>query len=129
LARKKTPPISDHDREVVGRLLRDLRKAAGYRSVEALSALPACPAARQTIYAYERGGLTPSLQQFLELVGFTVLEAPRLDGAKPVEDLRAQGVAAIMRALSLPAYHVTKAMELAARMQPATTANRRKRGA
>jgi len=127
VARKKTPPISDHDREVVGRLLRDLRRAAGYRSVEAMSALSACPAARQTIYAYERGGLTPNLQQFLELVRFTVLEAPRADGAKPVDDLRAQGVAAVMRALSLPVYHMTDAMELVARMQPAPAGGRRKK--
>jgi hypothetical protein len=127
VARKKTPPISDHDREVVGRLLRDLRRAAGYRSVEAISALPGCPAARQTIYAYERGGLTPNLQQFLELVGFTVLQAPRADGAKPVEDLRAQGVAAIIRALSLSAYHVSGAMDLVARMQPASAVSRRKK--
>jgi DNA-binding XRE family transcriptional regulator len=28
---------------------------------------PGCPAARQTIHAYERGGLTPSLKQFLEV--------------------------------------------------------------
>jgi hypothetical protein len=126
VARKKTPPISENDREVIGRLLRDLRRAAGYRSVEAISALPACPAARQTIYAYERGGLTPNLQQFLELVGFTVLVAPRADGAKPVEDLRAQGVAAIMRALTLRAYHVADAMELVARMQPAPAQGRKK---
>ena len=34
-----------------------------------------CPASRQTIYQYERGGLTPSLAQFLDLVG--VLRAAR----------------------------------------------------
>jgi hypothetical protein len=28
---------------------------------------PGCPAARQTIHAYERGGLTPSRKQFLEV--------------------------------------------------------------
>jgi predicted transcriptional regulator len=127
VARKKTPPISDHDREVVGRLLRDLRKAAGYRSVESMSALPDCPAARQTIYAYERGGLTPNLQQFLELVEFTVLAAPSVDAAKPAEDLRAQGVAAVMRALSLHAYHVTDAMDLVSRLQPASDGRRRKK--
>ena len=127
VARKKTPPISDHDREVVGRLLRDLRRAAGYRSVEALSTLPSCQASRQTIYAYERGGLTPNLQQFLELVDFTVLEAPRTDAAKPADDLRMQGVAAVMRALSLPVYHVSEALDLVARMQPAPTVGRRRR--
>ena len=74
---------------------------------------PACPASRQTIYAYERGGLVPSLPQFLELVEFYVLEAPpTATGAKPEADLRAQGVAAVTRALTLPAYHVTQAHEL-----------------
>lgn len=118
VARKKQPPISDEDREVVGRLLREVRRAAGYRSVETAAVVAGCPAARQTIYGYERGGFTPSLSQFLELVAFYVLDAPAAD-AKPTEDLHAHGVAAVVRALSLPAYHVTEAMELIARMQPA----------
>ena len=120
MARKKQPPISDRDREVIGALLRDVRRAAGYRSAESATGVPGCPASRQTIYAYERGGLVPSLPQFLELVAFYVLEAPMFEaaGAKAEEDLRAQGVAAVTRALSLPAYHVTEAMDLVARMQP-----------
>jgi hypothetical protein len=128
VARKKQPPISDEDREVIGRLLRDVRRAAGYRSVEAVAALPGCPAARQTIYSYERGGFVPSLAQFLELVEFYVLEAPA-EGAKPDEDLRAQGVAAVVRALDLPAYHVTEAMDLVARMQPTARPRRRRKAA
>src|SRR5437867_602568 len=93
MARKKSPPISAEDRRVVGRMLRDLRRAAGYASVEAASVRKTCPAAQQTIYAYERGGLTPSLPQFLELVEFYVLRAAVTgDGAKPESDLRAQGV-------------------------------------
>ena len=102
----------------MGGLLRELRKAAGYRSVDAAAAVAGAPSSRQTIYAYERGGLTPSLAQFLDLVEFYVLRAPRLDGAKADEDLRAQGVAAITRVLTLPVYHVAAAHDLAARMQP-----------
>ncbi len=124
VARTKQPPISDEDRRVVGALLRDLRRAAGYRSVEAASALPDAPSSRQTIYAYERGGLTPSLPQFLDLVEFYVLRAPPADGSKPEEDLRAQGVAAVTRALALPLYHVSAAHRLMAKMQPGS---RRKR--
>ena len=127
MARKKTPPISDHDREVVGRLLRELRRSAGYRSVESASSLTGCPASRQTIYAYERGGLTPNLQQFLELIEFYALRAPSTDGAKPEEDLRTQGVAAVMRALALPVYHVAEAMDLVERLQPVPSEDRRKR--
>lgn len=127
MARKRTPPISDADRKVIGRLLRELRRAVGFRSVEAASATPRCPASRQTIYSYERGGLTPSLKQFLELVEFYVLDAPRGEGAKPDEDVRAQGVAAVTRALTLPAYHVTDAMALVARMQPSEAEGRRRR--
>ena len=127
MARKKTPPISAEDREVVGRLLRDLRRAAGYRSVEGASAVPRCPASRQTIYAYERGGLTPNLQQFLDLAEFFVLRAPHPDGAKPEDDLRAQAVAAVTRALSLRVYHIAEAWELVGRLQPATSRPRRKR--
>ena len=118
MARKKHTPISDADRAVVGGLLRDLRRAAGYRSVESASRESACPASRQTIYAYERGGLTPSLPQFLELAKFYVLSPSGGEGAKPEEDLRSQGVAAVTRVLELPAYHVTAARELIARMQP-----------
>jgi hypothetical protein len=119
VARKKQPPISDADRAVVGGLLRDLRRAAGYRSVESASRETECPASRQTIYAYERGGLTPSLPQFLELVEFYVLRrSSGRDGSKAEPDLRAQGVAAVTRVLELPAYHVTAARDLIARMQP-----------
>jgi DNA-binding XRE family transcriptional regulator len=118
VARTKRPPISAEDRRVVGALLRDLRKGAGYRSVEAAAALAGAPASRQTIYAYERGGLTPSLAQFLDLVEFYVLRAPHNDGAKAENDLRAQGIAAVTRVLDLPLYHVAAARELVSRMQP-----------
>jgi hypothetical protein len=118
VARTKQPPISAEDRRAIGGLLRDLRRAAGYRSVESVAAVDAAPSSRQTIYAYERGGLTPSLPQFLDLVEFYVLEAPHRDGAKAEEDLRAQGVAAVARALALPLYHVAAAQDLIARMQP-----------
>jgi len=124
VARTKQPPKSDEDRRVVGGLLRELRKAAGYRSVDGAAALEGAPSSRQTIYAYERGGLTPSLAQFLDLVEFYVLRAPHLDGAKPEDDLRAQGVAAVTRVLTLPLYHVAAAQDLVARLQPGT---RRKR--
>jgi DNA-binding XRE family transcriptional regulator len=124
VARTKRPPISAEDRRVVGGLLRDLRRSAGYRSVEAAAVVPGAPSSRQTIYAYERGGLTPSLAQFLDLVEFYVLKAPHVDGGKPEEDVRAQGVAAVARALTLPAYHVAQAQALIARMQPGS---RRKR--
>jgi hypothetical protein len=120
VARKKQSPVSVQDRKVIGGLLRDIRRAAGYRSVESAAAMKGCPASRQTIYAYERGGLVPSLTQFLELVEFFVLEAPmpNAPGAKLGTDLRAHGVAAVTRVLTLPAYHVTRAMDLVARMQP-----------
>jgi len=108
----------------VGGLLRELRKAAGYRSVDAAAAVTGAPSSRQTIYAYERGGLTPSLAQFLDLVEFYVLRAPHLEGAKPEDDLRAQGVAAVTRVLTLPLYHVAAAQDLVAAMQPGV---RRKR--
>jgi hypothetical protein len=126
MARKKQPPVSTQDKQVIGGMLRDLRRAAGYRSVESAAGHDASPAARQTIYAYERGGLVPSLPQFLELVEFYVLEPT--DGREPAkapDDLRAQGVAAVTRALSLPAYHVTEAMDLVARMQPGPQPGRR----
>ena len=124
MARTKRPPIAADDRLVIGGLLRELRRAAGYRSVDAAAALRRCPASRQTIYQYERGAMTPSLAQFLELVGFFVLQAPPGDEAKAQQDLRAQGVAAVTRALELPAYHVVAARELIAAMQPASGTGR-----
>ena len=125
MARKKRAPISDADRREVGRLLRDLRRAVGYRSVESAAGTAGCPASRQTIYAYERGGLTPNLAQFLELVEFYALVAPRGDDAKADEDVRAQSVAAVTRALTLPAYHVTEALTLVGRLQPPADGRRR----
>jgi transcriptional regulator with XRE-family HTH domain len=91
---------------IIGALLRGLRRAAGYRAVQDAASASGFPAARQTIYAYERGGLTPSLQQFLDLVEFYALHPGAADHAKAEEDRRAQGVAAVTRALTLPAYHV-----------------------
>ena len=119
MARKKQPPISADDKELIGALLRGLRRSAGFRSVDMAAAREDCPAAMATIYSYERGDLTPSLAQFLELVEFYVLGAPpRPKGAKPDQDLRATGVVAVTRALTLPAYHVVDAHDLVARMQP-----------
>lgn len=117
MARKRHAPISDDDREIVGATLRDLRRAAGFRSVEAVAGTRGAPAARQTIYAYERGELTPSLPQFLELVEFYVLGGGG-NGAVPDAELRARGVAAVTRALQLPAYHVARAWDLVGRLLP-----------
>jgi DNA-binding XRE family transcriptional regulator len=119
VARKRQPPVSDADKRTIGGLLRQLRRAAGYRSVDRASEHGACPASKQTIYAYERGGLVPSLAQFLDLTEFYVVIAP-LDPpeAKPETDLRALGVAAVTRALDLPAYHVVDAHALVTTMQP-----------
>ncbi len=127
MARKSKPPVALEDAHAIGGLLRGLRRSAGYRAVQDAADQPACPAARQTIYAYERGGLVPSLQQFLELVEFYALKGDRRPAAKAPEDLRTQAVAAVVRALSLPAYHVTAAMDLIARLQP-PPAHRRRRG-
>jgi hypothetical protein len=120
MARKKHPEVSADDREIIGGLLRELRKGAGYRSVELVASIDDCPASRQTIYSYERGGLVPSLAQFLELVEFYVLHAPPTRSAKPETDLRALGVAAVARVLALSAYNLTRAWDLMARMQPET---------
>ncbi|CAN5663397.1 hypothetical protein BH18ACT17_BH18ACT17_00420 [soil metagenome] len=122
VARKKQAAISDADKSAIGALLRELRRSAGYRSAQAAAGAAACPASRQTIYSYERGGLVPSLAQFLELVEFYVLgpaPTPASAGDRKAEsDLRTLGVAAVARALTLPAYHVSQANELMARMQP-----------
>jgi transcriptional regulator with XRE-family HTH domain len=119
MARTKQPPVSRDDKRVIGSLLRDLRRAAGYRSVDAAARAKGCPSSKQTIYAYERGGLVPSLRQFLDLTEFYVLGAAGPDdGRKPESDLRARGVAAVARALTLPAYHVAAAGDLMERMQP-----------
>jgi hypothetical protein len=127
MARKKLQPIPREDARTVGALLRGLRRAAGYRAVQDAASAPGFPAARQTIYAYERGGLTPSLQQFLDLVEFYALN-PGPDGqGKPEEDRRAYAVAAITRALALPAYHVRRAYELTERLQPPLAEGRRRR--
>jgi DNA-binding XRE family transcriptional regulator len=125
VARKKLPPVAREDARAVGALLRSLRRSAGYRAVQDAASATGFPAARQTIYAYERGGLTPSLQQFLDLIEFYALHPGGADGAKAEEDLRAQAVAAVARALTLPAYHVKRAQELIERLQPALTEGRR----
>lgn len=122
MPRKKQVPVDAETAKRIGGLLRGLRRTAGFRAVRDAAARPGCPAAQQTIYAYERGGLVPSLKQFIELVEFYAL---RTEGA-PVE-VRYQGVAAMIAALSTPAYHVTEALDLVGRLQPPPAAGRRRR--
>lgn len=117
MARKKQPPISDADREVVGGLLRELRRASGYRSVERAAGTRGCPASRQTIYTYERGEATPTLAQFLELVRFYVVDAPIAE-PQARDLLGVRGVASVARALELRVFHVVQARELMSEMQP-----------
>ncbi len=66
----------------------------------------------------ERGGLVPSLKQFMELVEFYAFQAREDLPAAERRALRYQAVAAMVRALALPAYHVTGAFDLIARLQP-----------
>jgi hypothetical protein len=120
--RKKQEPIGVDTAKLIGGLLRGLRRAAGYRAVRDAAAQPGCPAAQQTIYAYERGGLVPSLKQLIELVEFYALESP---GAG--SDVRYQAVAALLAALSSPAYHIPEVFALIQRLQPPPTAGRRRR--
>jgi hypothetical protein len=122
LPRKKQEPIDAETAKRIGGLLRGIRRTAGYRAVKDAAQQPGCPAAQQTIYAYERGGLVPSLKQFMELVQFYCLET---EGA-PME-VRYQGVAAMVSALSTPAYHLTAAVDLIKRLQPPPAAGRRRR--
>jgi len=127
VARKKLTPVTREDARAIGALLRGLRRAAGYRAVQHAAAASGFPAARQTIYAYERGGLTPSLQQFLDLTAFYAEHPAPGDRAKAEEDLRAQAVAAVTRALTLRAYHVRQAYELMERLQPPLSEGRRRK--
>ena len=83
---------------------------------------PECPAAQQTIYAYERGGLVPSLKQFMDLVEFYSLQTETAP-----QQIRYQAVAAMVAALSSPAYHLPEAMDLISRLQPEPAAGRRRR--
>ena len=122
MPRKKQEPIDADTAKRIGGLLRGLRRSAGYRAVKDAAQQPGCPAAQQTIYAYERGGLVPSLKQFMELVEFYALETP---GASI--DVRYQGVAAMVAALSTPAYHLTEAVDLINRLQPPPVPGRRRR--
>lgn len=122
MPRKKQVPVDAGVARMIGGLLRGLRRTAGYRAVKDAAARPGCPAAQQTIYAYERGGLVPSLKQFMELVEFYSLKSG--DGSP---EIRYQGVAAMIAALSTRAYHIPEAMDLINRLQPAPAAGRRRR--
>jgi len=119
---RKKQPVDQNAARTVGALLRSLRRTAGFRAVHQAAARPECPAALQTIYAYERGGLVPSLHQFLDLVEFYALKTP---DAPP--EIRHEAVAAVVTALTLPIYHVTDAMTLMAKLQTPGPANRRSR--
>ena len=113
MPRKKLDPVDLETRRTIGALLRDLRRAGGYRAVHDAAAVKECPAAQQTIYAYERGGLVPSLKQFMDLVEFYALNS---EGA--TAETRYMAVAALVKVLSLPNYHVSEAFELIQRLQP-----------
>lgn len=120
MARKKRDPVPPETARHIGGLLRGVRKTAGYRAVADAAAARGCPAAQQTIYAYERGGLVPSLPQFLELVEFYARDAPA--------DARYQAIAAIGAALASRAYHIPQAMELIESLQPPVDEGRRRKG-
>jgi hypothetical protein len=122
LPRKKQEPVSAEVAREIGGLLRGLRRAAGYRAVKDAASRPECPAAQQTIYAYERGGLVPSLKQFMDLVEFYSLQTETAP-----QQIRYQAVAAMVAALSSPAYHLPEAMDLISRLQPEPAAGRRRR--
>src|SRR5207245_3346475 len=107
MPRKKQEPIDQDVARMIGGLLRGLRRSAGFRAVKDAAARPGCPAAQQTIYAYERGGLVPSLKQFMELVEFYALKSPEAG-----DEARYRGVAALISALSSSAYHIPEAMDL-----------------
>jgi hypothetical protein len=128
MPRKKLDPIDDDTARTIGGLLRGLRRAAGYRAVRDAASTNGCPAAQQTIYAYERGGLVPSLKQFIELVEFYATRTKGDLGDEATTNLRYQGVAAMMRALTMPAYHVTEAFDLIQRLQPPPPRGRRRGG-
>ena len=121
MAREKLPPVARQDAQTVGSLLRSVRRAAGFRAVQDAADAPGCPAARQTIYAYERGGLTPSLRQFLDLIEFYAIAAQPRPDAKDTDDLHAHAISAVVTALTLPAYHVVEAMDLMARLRSASS--------
>ncbi len=122
MPRKKQVPVNVDTAKQIGGLLRGLRRAAGYKAVRDAAIGLDGRVAQQTIYAYERGGLVPSLKQFMELVDFYALESPN---AGP--EVRYQGVAAMIFALSSNAYHIPEAMELIQRLQPPPTAGRSRR--
>ena len=127
MPRKRQERVDEDTARTIGGLLRGLRRSAGYRAVRDAAATPGCPAAQQTIYAYERGGLVPSLPQFMELVEFYATNPN--DRAEPKPDpmkVRYQAVAAIMQALSIPAYHFTEALDLVRRLQPPAARGRRR---
>ena len=126
MARKKQQPVAEEDARTIGSSLRAVRRAAGFRAVQDAAEVPGCPSARQTIYAYERGGLTPSLKQFIDLVEFYAITSQPRAEAKPAEDLRAHAVSAVVAALALPAYHVVDATRLMARLQSADAGRRRR---
>ncbi len=127
MPRKKLERVDEETARTIGGLLRGLRRSAGFRAVRDAAGRPGCPAAQQTIYAYERGGLVPSIKQFMELVEFYATNPndhadPKGDTAK----LRYQGVAAVTRALTMPAYHFTEALDLIQRLQPPPARGRRR---
>jgi hypothetical protein len=113
-SRTKADRVGPDTARALGGALRDVRRAAGYRAVQEVVRAPGCPAAQQTIYAYERGGLVPSLRQFLDLIEFYALRGD------PPEESRLRGIAAIHTALASPAYGFTDALQMIRRLQPAT---------
>jgi hypothetical protein len=121
-SRTKAEQVDPETARALGGALRGVRRAAGYRAVQDVARTPGCPAAQQTIYAYERGGLVPSLRQFLELVEFYALRTEGADDAA-----RYQGIAAVHAALASPAYGLPDALRLIRRLQPPPPPGRRPR--
>jgi hypothetical protein len=118
MGRKKRGPIDGEVARQMGGLLRDLRKSAQFRSVKDAATTKGCPAAQQTIYAYERGGLIPSLRQLLDLIRFYATAG---EGGRATQY---QAVAAIQAAMASPAYGFAEAQQLMIDLQPAPSRGR-----
>lgn len=123
MPRRKREPVDTDVAGHLGALLRNLRRASGYRAVGDAAATPGCPSSQPAIYLYERGDQLPSLQQFLDLVEFYALGTPGASDA-----VRHQAVAAVVAALGMPVYDVRRAFDLIGRLQPTPPRRRARPG-
>ena len=127
MARKKLQPVTKEDARAIGAMLQGPptgRRLPGGPGRGGRRRIPRRATDDLRVRARRPDTLAPAVPRAHRVL--RVASVPRRR-RKPEDDLRAQAVASVTRALTLPAYHVKQAHELMERLQPRLAEGQRRK--